>query len=147
MTAVSDLSLHRAVMQALADNPHVHADTIAAQVVDGDVTLLGTVGSILQRDEAELSTRDVPGVLHVDNELRIGLLDSDRRADADTKAAVLDALIADDDLHAATLDVDSHEGTMTLRGHVARPELREKAERIALGVPGVSQVRNHLHFP
>jgi len=142
---MTDLSLQRAVMQALADNPHVHADTIAAQVVDGDVTLLGTVGSILQSDEAELSTRDVPGVGHIDNELRIGLLDSDRRADADTKAAVLDALIADKELHAATLDADSHEGTITLRGYVSRPELRATAERIALGVPGVSHVRNHLH--
>jgi osmotically-inducible protein OsmY len=141
---MTDLSLQRAVMQALADNPRVHADTIAAQVVDGDVKLLGTVGSILERDEAEVSTRDVPGIGHIDNALRVGLLDSDRRQDADTTAAVLDALIADPELHAATLHVDSHEDTVTLLGRVARVELRATAERIALGVPGVSHVRNHL---
>jgi osmotically-inducible protein OsmY len=141
----SELALQRAVMQALADNPKVQPDTIAAQVVDHDVTLLGKVSSFLQRDEAEWSTRDVPGVGHIDNELRIGLLDYDRREDADTKAVVLDALIADDELHAQTFDVDSREGTITLRGWVERPELRERAERITLAVPGVLHVRNHLH--
>jgi hypothetical protein len=34
---MSDLSLHRTVMRALADNPHVHADRISAQVADGTV--------------------------------------------------------------------------------------------------------------
>jgi osmotically-inducible protein OsmY len=141
----AELALQRAVMQALADNPKVHPDTIAAKVVDHDVTLLGTVSTFLQRDEAEVSTRDVPDVGHIDNELRIGLLDYDRREDADTKAAVLDALIADDELHAETFEVDSREGTITLRGWVERPELRGRAERVTRSVPGVLDVRNHLH--
>jgi osmotically-inducible protein OsmY len=142
---MSDLSLERAVMQALADNPRVHPDMIAAQVIDGDVTLLGTVGSALQRDEAALSTRDVPGVRNIGNELRVHhLLDGDRRADADTKAAVLDALIAHGELHAATLDVEARAGTITLRGYVERSELEGEAAQVALSVPGVLHVRNHL---
>jgi osmotically-inducible protein OsmY len=141
---MTDDQIQQAVMQALAENPHVHADTIAAQVIDGDVRLLGTVRTVFESDEAELSTRDVADVGHIDNELRIGLLDFDRREDADTKAAVLDALVDDDELHGATLDVESRDGTITLFGYVGRPELVARAGQIARGVPGVSEVRNHL---
>jgi osmotically-inducible protein OsmY len=143
---VSDTSLQRAVMTALADNPHVQTDEISAQVVDGDVVLHGTVCSILQRDEARITTVAVAGVGRVDNELRVHFLDSVGRADAATGAAVMDALIADAELHAAPLDVRSSEGTVTLCGVVAQAEQRYRAERIALGVPGVRRVRNRLEF-
>src|SRR3954451_11777125 len=141
---MSERSLHTAVMQALADAPHVRPDEISAQVVDDDVTLHGTVGSLLQRDEAGTAARNVPGVRHVDNQLRVHLLDYDRHDDADTQAAVLDALFADPELHAASLDAAFSDGTITLRGDVRTPEQRGRAEWIALGVPGVTDVRNHL---
>ena len=137
-------SLQAAVMQALADAPLVRPDEISAQVVDGYVTLHGTVGSLLQRDAAGSATLSVPGVQNVDNELRVRVLDYDRREDADTEAAVFDALLADPQLHAANLDATFGDGTVTLRGEVESPEQRATAERIALGVPGVSRVHNRL---
>jgi hyperosmotically inducible protein len=141
---MSDTSLQRDIMDALADTPHVHPDEVAAQVVGGDVILHGTVGSIIQRDEAGVATRAVPGVRSVDNQLRVRPLAGLREADADTAAAVTDALTADSELHAATLDVEASDGAVTLRGYVPTPEQRERAERIALGVPGVTEVRNRL---
>ena len=141
---MSDIALQRAIVQALADNPRVHADEIAVQVIDGDVVLHGTVGGIMQRDEAALTVRAVPGIRHIDNDLRVEFLDSDRRADADTGAAVVDALTADGELRRASFDVASKAGTVTLRGVVERPDLRGKAAQIALGVPGVRDVRNQL---
>ena len=59
---MSDQQLEVAVMAALADNPHVHADEIAVQAIGDDVTLRGTVGSLVQRAEAVRAARDVPGV-------------------------------------------------------------------------------------
>ena len=141
---MSDTTLQRDIMQALADSPHVHPDEVSAQVVGDDVILHGTVGSIVQRDEAGVAARAVPGVGSVENQLRVRLLDSERRADADTAAAVMDALTADPELHAATLDVAASDGVVTVRGHVPSPEERERAERIALAVPGVAGVRNQL---
>src|SRR3954451_3161363 len=101
---MSERSLHTAVMQALADAPHVRPDEISAQVVGDDVTLHGTVGSLLQSDEAGSAAHNVPGVRHVDNQLRVRLLGYDRREDADIQAAILDALFADPELHAASRD-------------------------------------------
>ena len=141
---MSDNSLQRDVMQALADNQLVFPDEISAQVVGDDVTLRGTVGSVQQRDEAGRSTLWVRGVRHVDNQLRVRVLDSERRADADTQAAVMDALSADPGLHAARLDASANAGTVTLRGVVDTPDLRGKAAQIAFQIPGVSEVHNKI---
>jgi osmotically-inducible protein OsmY len=141
---MSDLSLHSDVMKALADDPIVHADEVAVEVRDGVVVLRGTVGSPLQRIEAMRATRDVPGVLHVDDELRVHAMSVIARVDADTQSAVTDALLADDDLDADGVDVEVHGGTVTLRGRVQLASQRDHAERIALRVPGVSHVHNQL---
>jgi len=137
-------ALHLAVMQALADNPHVHADEIAVEADGADVILRGTVASALQRAQAARTVRDVPGVERVDDHLRVRLIGIDGRADADTEAAVIDALIASDDVHVGDIDVEASGGTVTLRGVVELPAQRDTAERIAMAVPGVAQVENRL---
>jgi len=141
---MSDQPLEGAVMQALADNPRVHADEVAVEASAGDVILRGTVGGIVQQAEAVRTARQVPGVQRVDDQLRVRPLGIDGRVDADTEAAILDALIADDELHAADVDVDVRDGAVTLRGVVELASQRERAERIVLGVPGVVSVRNRL---
>jgi osmotically-inducible protein OsmY len=143
---MSELTLQQVIMQALADDPQVFADEISAQVVGADVTLHGTVGSRFQRDAAAAATRVVPGVRHIDNQLRVRILGSDRREDADLQAAVTDALIADPGLHAASLDAVATAGTVTLRGVVDSDALRGQAAQIAYEVPGVSEVRNRLEI-
>src|ERR1700759_692870 len=107
---MSDSSLHRAVVEALAHAPLVQADEVAVQVIDGHVILRGTVGTVLQHAEAAETAAKVPGGRMVDNELRIRVLDEEGRADADTAAAVLDALDADEQLHPLSFDVQSRDG-------------------------------------
>jgi osmotically-inducible protein OsmY len=141
---MSDLSLQRAIMHALSQNPYVHADEISLDVKDGYVILRGTVGSPIQHAEAARTTRRIEGVVQVDDQLRVRPMGIDGRADADTEAAVLDALIADDELHASDVAVDVDDGTVTLRGIVELSAQRERAQRIAMAVPGVSHVRNRL---
>ena len=139
-------TLQRAVMEALADNPIVHADEIAVQVLDGagDIVLRGTVGSLVQRAEAVRAAGAVPGVRHVEDGLRVHVMGIDGRTDADTGAAVLDALIADDEVHACDVEVNADDGAVTLRGLVEVAAQRERAQRIAMAVPGVTGVENQL---
>jgi osmotically-inducible protein OsmY len=141
---VSDLPLERAIMQALADNPRVHADEIVAEAHDGAVVLRGTVGSAVQRLEAARTAHAVPGVDKVDDQLHVRLMGIDGRTDADTEAAVLDALVADPELRANDIDVAVRDGNVTLHGIVALYAQRDRAERIAMAVPGVASVDNHL---
>jgi osmotically-inducible protein OsmY len=69
---------------------------------------------------------------------------ADHRADAKTEAAVLDALILVDAVPAYGIDVDVDGGKVTLHGAVDIASHRDAAERVALRVPGVSEVRNRL---
>jgi osmotically-inducible protein OsmY len=143
---MSDTALNRAVMAALADNPRVHADEIVVETLDdrGGIVLRGTVGGIVQRAEALRTAEQVPGVRRVEDGLDVRLMGIDGRADADTEAAVLDALAADEAVHARDVDVDVKDGAVTLKGLVEVVSQRERAERVALGVPGVASVDNHL---
>jgi osmotically-inducible protein OsmY len=142
---MSDTALRRAVMDALADNPRVHADEIVVETLGrGDVLLRGTVGGIVQRAEAVRTALRVPAVRHVEDGLDVRLMGIDGRADADTEAAVLDALLAEDEVRARDIDVDVDDGAVTLSGRVEVVSQRDRAERIALGVPGVASVENRL---
>ena len=142
-------ALEQNVMEALAGNPRVHPDEISVQAFDGAVILRGTVGSVVQREEAVRTTRHVTGVKSVTNRLRLGLLDSSRHADADTEAAVLDALNADRAVRAPDVDVAVSDGAVTLSGFVDLDSHRDRAQRDALAVPGVASVHNRLRvvFP
>jgi osmotically-inducible protein OsmY len=142
---MTDLTLSEAIMQALAENPRVHPDEIAVEAdTYGDIILRGTVGSPLQRAEAVRTARSVPGVHDVDDQLQIRLMGLDGRADADTEAAVLDALVADDELHVSDIDVEVRDGAATLRGVIELAAQRDRAERIVMAVPGVTHVDNQL---
>ena len=141
---MSDISLQRDIMRALAENPVVHADEVAAQVRDGGVILRGTVGTPIQSAEAARVTRGVPGVRSVDNWLAVHPMGADGRVDADTEAAVLDALIADERVHAGDIEVRVKDGAVRLRGIVELEAQPEIAERIVMAVPGVTSVDNEL---
>jgi osmotically-inducible protein OsmY len=142
---LSDLALRGRIIEALADAPHVDVAEIAVQCHDdGDVVLRGSVVNLLQRAEAVRTAREVPAVRTVDDQLRTRPVGADHRADARTEAAVLDALILDDAVPAYGIDVDVDGGKVTLRGAVDIASERDAAERIALRVPGVSEVRNRL---
>ena len=139
---MSDHPLELQIMQALARNPRVHAEEIAVQALEGEVLLRGTVGGLAQRTEAERTTRGVPGVLRVEDRLRVRPLGFDERADAETAAAVLAALIDDYELRAAGIDVKAKAGDVTLSGRVELASERDRAERVARRVGGVEHVSN-----
>jgi osmotically-inducible protein OsmY len=142
---LSDLALRGRIIEALADAPHVDVAEIAVECHDdGDVVLRGSVVNLLQRAEAVRTARGVPGVRAVDDQMRTRPEGDDHRADAETEAAVLDALILDDAVPAHGIDVDVEGGKVTLWGVVDIASKREAAERIAMRVPGVSEVRNRL---
>lgn len=110
--------LEQNIIEALAGNPRVHPDEISVRALGGDVILRGTVGSVVQREEAVRTSHHVTGVKSLTDRLRLGLLDVSRRADADTEAAVLDALNADTAVRASDIDVTVRDGAVTVSGLV-----------------------------
>jgi osmotically-inducible protein OsmY len=142
---LSDLALRGRILEALLDAPHVHLAEIAVECRDdGEVVLRGSVVNLVQRTEAVRTARGVPGVRAVDDQMRTRPVGAEHRTAAETEAAVLDALILHDAVPAYGIDADTDGGTVTLRGAVDSASQRDAAERIALGVPGVSEVHNRL---
>jgi hyperosmotically inducible periplasmic protein len=66
--------------------------------------------------------------------------------DAILSAEVLEAFAADPDLRRYDITVNSRGSLVTLLGRVDSEAHRQKAERVALGVSGVSQVDNQLRI-
>ena len=60
------------VSDRLTDDPDIDASEIEVGVRDGEVTFEGTVGDRAQRRRAEDIAERVPGVTHVQNNLRLG---------------------------------------------------------------------------
>jgi osmotically-inducible protein OsmY len=142
---LSDLALRGRIIEALADAPNVDLAEIAVECHDdGDVVLRGSVVNLVQRTEAVRTARGVPGVRAVDDQMRTRPAGAEHRTAAETEAAVLDALILHDAVPVYGIDVDTGGGKVTLRGAVGIASQRDAAERIALSVPGVSEVHNRL---
>jgi osmotically-inducible protein OsmY len=57
---------------------------------------------------------------------------------------VKSALIADPDLSGLSIDVDTSQNVVTLRGSVVSDDMRRKAEQVARAVEGVKEVKNEL---
>ena len=68
----------------------------------------------------------------------------DRVADAATTAKVKTALLADPDVKALRIDVDTRDGVVTLSGTVMNASNIERAATIAKGIDGVKSVDNRL---
>lgn len=64
--------------------------------------------------------------------------------DATVTAKVKAALIADDSLKGLSIDVDTSQNVVTLRGTVATDDLKRRAEQVARGLEGVKEVKNEL---
>jgi osmotically-inducible protein OsmY len=144
---LADLALRRRIIEALAGAPHVDVAEIAVECHDDrEVVLRGSIVNLLQRAEAVRTARGVAGVRCVDDQLRTRPEGAEPRAAARTEAAILDALILDDAVPAYGIDVDVDRGKVTLWGTVDIASQRDAAERIALRVPGVTEVRNRLNL-
>jgi osmotically-inducible protein OsmY len=142
---VRDHSLERTIADALAADPRVGDDTIAVECFDdGRVVLRGSAETPVEATHALRTAYKVVGAAAVEEQLRLRRRGVGHRADARTEAAVLRAFIADDVLPAGAMHVSASDGTVTLSGQVDFPFQREEAEALALRVPGVSELRNHL---
>ena len=126
-------------------DPKVDNEAIAVSAIDGTVTLRGTVGSFRQKREARNAAERVFGVVSVDNQLDVRILNEHRREEADLRGDVLRALKLDS-LVPTTVDVTVKDGFVTLTGTAYWQYEREEAEFIAGNVIGVTGVENDIYL-
>jgi len=142
---VSNEELGRSVADELLWDPKVDNLAIAVKANDGVVTLRGTVGSYREKREATNAAQRVFGVKKVKNELKVKLLSGSRRDDADTRGAVLQALMLDSAVP-ATVDAHVVDGVVTLTGSTEWRYQRDEAEFVAGNVLGVVGLVNDIRL-
>ena len=131
--------LRAEVAAELGWDPRVDSTHITVSVQGGRVTLHGTVTRFRQKREADNAARRVYGVTAISNFLEVIIPDQDRRADADVRADVGQAL-ALNDVIPATVQASVNAGLVTLSGVAAWQFQRDEAELVCAAVPGVMSV-------
>lgn len=66
--------------------------------------------------------------------------------DAAITASVKSKLLGDSDIKGLQINVDTHDGVVTLHGKIRSRSARRKATSLARGVEGVTRVKNQLEI-
>lgn len=150
-TRVEDARVNSEIKAKLASTRLIASSEVDVNADDGVVRLRGTVDSEAARAEAEELARSTEGARRVINEIVINEIElgdpvsEDAHGDAAITTRVTAKLAAELDLNPFVIDVDSHQGVVTLSGRVTGEETRARAERLAREVDGVREVRNLLN--
>ena len=136
---MSDKDIAGDVSDELYWDPKLASDSIAVAVDDGSVTLRGTVGSFSEKRGAQNAAERVYGVVSVDNQLQVRLLNDEMRGDAELRGDVLQALMLDG-LVPSTVDVKVSDGMVTLTGYAEWQYQRDEAEHVASNIVGTVDV-------
>ena len=140
---MSNNDLERYVSDELHWDPKIDDSAIGVSADDGVVTLRGTLGSFREKRDAKKDAQRVYGVKSVKDELEVRILNDDRRADADLRGDVLQALMLDS-IVPSTIDAKVDDGKVTLTGTAPWRFQRDEAESVAGNVRGVISVENDV---
>lgn len=136
----TDEDIARAVVDALNWNPSLPSGQIKAIVRKGSVTLEGKVRWPYQKTAAERTVHALIGVRNVNDNIAL----ESSVMPQDVKTRIERALERSAELEAKGISVETHGGTVTLRGLVRSLVEREEAERAAWAAPGVTRVVDDL---
>jgi osmotically-inducible protein OsmY len=142
---MSNEELFRRINEELFWDPKVDSEAIAVSVDDGAVSLRGTVGSFREKREARKAVERLYGVTSVTNDLDVRLMTDSRRADADVRGDVLQAL-ALDAFVPAEVEANVKDGSVTLTGLADWQFQRDEAAFVASNIVGVIDVSNLIEL-
>ncbi len=138
---LDDAIITAKVKTKLLEDPITKARKIDVDTVNRVVTLTGLVDSEEEIRRAIEIASSVPGVKKVVNNLRVGERGVKQYlSDKEITARIKAKLIADPELKALSIDVDTVNGVVALTGVVENEAQKERAVNHAKSVPGVKAV-------
>lgn len=138
MTADDEVAKRAANM--IGWNTAIPANAVQVSVHKGWVTLTGEVEWQYQKEAAAKTVRALAGVTGIHNKIAL----TPRVSVPDVKKRIEAAFERDAKLEAHGIDIQVHDGKVTLQGHVKAWHERAAAERAAWSAPGVKSVEDKL---
>jgi osmotically-inducible protein OsmY len=126
-------------------DPKVDNTAVAVSADEGRITLRGTVGSLREKREAQKAAQRVYGVVSVDNQLQVKLMNDEKREDAELRGDVLQALMLDS-LVPKSVDATVKDGFVTLSGTADWQYQRDEAEFVAASIAGALDVFDEIEL-
>lgn len=142
---VPDREIRESITNVFNWTPDLESSDLDVSVLEGVVTLRGTVPQYSQKRRAQLAVGRVRGVIRVIDESVV--TPSERIADHEIAHALTGALerrLFDD---IARIQMTVEDGVVTLRGLVSNAAAYEAVQQAAEHTTGVVAVRNELTFP
>jgi osmotically-inducible protein OsmY len=138
----TDADIEQAVRDAFLYDPRVLSFEPEVRVENGEVTLSGIVDNAEARRAAEMDARNTVGVWRVRNHIKVR--PTETPADADLVQSVRKAIARDPYLERHPITVLADAGHITLEGRVDYDYEKQRADRVARRMAGVSSVGNEL---
>ena len=145
MTVRTDTEIEQLVRQELIWDDRVDSTGITVNVLNGVVTLTGTVPSYSQLSLASADAWKIEGVRDVDNLLTVSIPETITvPSDAQTETNVENMLRWNATVDSVDIEVSVTNGTVTLEGTVDDYWQMWRAEDLVSDMSGVILVENHL---
>ena len=117
--------------------------TVSQDRDKGIVTLGGQVASENDKSQAESLAKSLAGAQVVADQIAVIPVGAEKEAKAVNSEKNLDAALIQNKLH-KSVKYEVKNGVVTLTGEVNSEDKRTRAEKVATGVPNVTQVVNNL---
>jgi osmotically-inducible protein OsmY len=140
----SDRDLKQRILRELKWDSRISWASIDVRVIDGVVTLTGSVSSYAQKIAAQEAAHRVAGVLDVANDIEVKPVNAFVRTDSEIAGAVRNALEWDALVPNELLKSTVSDGWVTLEGEVDYWRERTDAERAIRCLAGVIGVINKI---
>jgi len=144
MNLPTDMQVKSQAENTLLWNEDIDSSKIEVSVLEGIVTLTGTVNSLWKKWEAEQTVYRNFGVISVENHLAI--VPTTSIVDRDIAEDIEKALDRNYYTDADDISVKVDRGIVTLMGNVKTTFARTQAEEMALYTTGVMDVKNELRL-
>jgi osmotically-inducible protein OsmY len=136
----NDTDIAAAAVNALKWHISIPDDKVKVTVRNGWITLEGEVEWQYQRDAARDAIRFLTGVKGVTNSITLAAKPKPK----DVRSRIEAAFKRSAQVDANHVRIETHDGTIVLKGKVSSWSERAEAERVAWTAPGVTVVDNRL---
>ena len=142
----TDSQIQKDVIQELTWDPSVTHEHIGVSVLDGIVTLSGTIPSYIEKSAAERVVQHVAGVKAIVEKIEVKLPGSQRRDDQDIAKALISQLKWNVQVPDDAIKVSVEDAWVELSGNVEWDYQRTAAENCARSLIGVKGVSNYINL-